>query len=185
VRRRQVSVPPPPYTLYASKSPVKSRALFKTARYNLSMKKSSAVQSIFTIITFLSGSAKAYRDPAHHRSPHVQYDYRDYHPSQRGSGHFGSLNRSLVPWEAHRHPLDDAITLNSESNSCSTAEHKSGGFWLPNIAHQGTSPFLSDSSEYVVYRNVKDFGAKGDGSIDDSAAFNAAITSMLPLNSQN
>jgi glucan 1,3-beta-glucosidase len=149
------------------------------------MKKSSAIQSIFTIITFLSGRSKAYRNPAHHRSPHVQYDYRDYHPSQRGSGHFESLNRSLVPWEAHHHPLDDAIALNSESNSCSTAEHKSGGFWLPNIAHQGTSPFLSDSSEYVVYRNVKDFGAKGDGSTDDSAAFNAAITGMSPLNSRS
>jgi glucan 1,3-beta-glucosidase len=50
---------------------------------------------------------------------------------------------------------------------------------MSQISHQGTSPFLSDSSEYVVYRNVRDFGAKGDGSTDDSAAFNAAITRML------
>jgi hypothetical protein len=147
------------------------------------MKKSSAVQFVFTTITFLSNSTQAYRNPAHHQSPHVQYDYRNYHPSQHGSGHFGSLNRSLIPWEAYHHPLDGATTLNSETDSCSTAGHKSGGFWLPKTAHQGTSPFLSDSSEYVVYRNVKDLGAKGDGSTDDSAAFNAAITGMLPLKS--
>lgn len=70
--------------------------------------------------------------------------------------------------------------LNSEMNQCTTTDHKSDTFWLSKIAHQGTSPFLSDSSEYVVFRNVKDFGAKGDGSTDDSAAFNAAITSTLP-----
>jgi glucan 1,3-beta-glucosidase len=149
------------------------------------MKRSSTVRIIFTVITFISDFTEAYRNPAHHRSPHVQYDYRNYHPSQHGSGHFGSLNRSLIPWEAYHHPLDGPTTLNSESNTCSTTGHKSGGFWLPNIAHQGTSPFLSDSAEYVIYRNVKDFGAKGDGSTDDSAAFNAAITRMLPPNSRN
>lgn len=79
--------------------------------------------------------------------------------------------------------MDDALTLNSESKDCSTTDKKPDTFWLANIAHQGTSPFLSDSSEYVVYRNVKDYGAKGDGSTDDSAAFNAAIMGMLPLSS--
>lgn len=143
------------------------------------MKTVFAVQNVFTIITLFSGFTKAYRNPAHHRSPHHQYDYRNYHPSQQGSGHFGPLNRSLVPWEAHHSPMDDALSLNSESKDCSSTDKKSDTFWLANIAHQGTSPFLSDSSEYVVYRNVKDFGAKGDGSTDDSAAFNAAITGVL------
>jgi hypothetical protein len=143
------------------------------------MKKSITAQTIFAIVTFLPGSTEAYRNPAHHRSPHVQYDYRGYHPSQRGSGYFESLNRSLVPWEAFRPPFGDADKLNSESSQCSSTDHNSGTFWLSQISHQGTSPFLSDSSEYVVYRNVRDFGAKGDGSTDDSAAFNAAITRML------
>jgi hypothetical protein len=150
-----------------------------SANYTINMKNTFAAQTILTIATFLSDPADAYREPAHHRSPHVQYDYRGYHPSQQGSGHFESLNRSLVPWEAFRPSFSDADKLNSEANQCSTTDHKSGKFWLSEIAHQGTSPFLSDSSEYVVYRNVKDFGAKGDGSTDDSAAFNAAITRKL------
>ena len=140
------------------------------------MKQFIAAKIIFAIATFFSGSTEAYRSPARHRPPHVHYDYRGYHPSQRGSGHFESRNQSLIPWEAIHTHLNDTDKLNSETNECSTTDHKSGAFWLSEIAHQGTSPFLSDSSEYVVYRNVKDFGAKGDGSTDDSTAFNAAIT---------
>lgn len=43
-------------------------------------------------------------------------------------------------------------------------------YWLQNIKHQGISAFNSDPSSYQVFRNVKDFGAKGDGSTDDTAA---------------
>ncbi|KIY65201.1 glycoside hydrolase family 55 protein [Cylindrobasidium torrendii FP15055 ss-10] len=49
-------------------------------------------------------------------------------------------------------------------------------FWLEAIKHQGTSPFNPDPS-YKVFRNVKDFGAKGDGTTDDSDAINQAISS--------
>ncbi|KAG9310411.1 glycoside hydrolase family 55 protein [Chiua virens] len=50
-------------------------------------------------------------------------------------------------------------------------------YWFETIKHQGASPFNPDPSSYQVFRNVKDFGAKGDGVTDDTAAINLAISS--------
>ncbi|MCJ1359868.1 MAG: hypothetical protein MMC33_009871 [Icmadophila ericetorum] len=48
-------------------------------------------------------------------------------------------------------------------------------YWVSTIKRQGTAAFSSNS--YTIYRNVMDFGAKGDGSTDDTAAINSAISS--------
>ena len=50
----------------------------------------------------------------------------------------------------------------------------SSSYWMAQIARQGTvSPYNTDN--YRVFRNVMDFGAKGDGSTDDSAAINETM----------
>ncbi|KAF5983754.1 beta-1,3 exoglucanase [Fusarium bulbicola] len=48
-------------------------------------------------------------------------------------------------------------------------------YWLEDIEHRGSAPYYPDKL-YPVFRNVKDFGAIGDGVADDTAAINAAIS---------
>ncbi|KZT10683.1 glycoside hydrolase family 55 protein [Laetiporus sulphureus 93-53] len=50
-------------------------------------------------------------------------------------------------------------------------------YWLQDITHQGYAPYASDPSTYAVFRNVKDYGAAGDGVTDDTDAINDAISS--------
>lgn len=51
-----------------------------------------------------------------------------------------------------------------------------GAYWMEDIAHQGRASFNPDTS-YQVFRDVKAYGAVGDGVTDDTAAIQLAISS--------
>ncbi|KAH6653965.1 putative Exo-beta-1,3-glucanae [Truncatella angustata] len=49
-------------------------------------------------------------------------------------------------------------------------------YWLENVKHRGIASFNEDAGNYTVFRNVKDYGARGDGVTDDTKAINLAIS---------
>jgi glucan 1,3-beta-glucosidase len=52
-------------------------------------------------------------------------------------------------------------------------------FWLERIKHQGISAFNVAPSSYQVFRNVKDFRARGDGTTDDTNAIKCVFFSQI------
>ncbi|KAF8130464.1 exo-beta-1,3-glucanase [Mycena galopus ATCC 62051] len=70
------------------------------------------------------------------------------------------------------------LSLGTSCTTPLTAGNAAPGdaFWMQNIKHQGIAAFNPDPSTYQVFRNVMDFGAKGDGVTDDTLAINSAIT---------
>lgn len=70
----------------------------------------------------------------------------------------------------------DNSTSNATSSASDEVSASASDWWFANIERNGAVPFGSGGDGYKVFRNVADYGAKGDGSTDDTEAINAAIT---------
>ncbi|KAK3381060.1 glycoside hydrolase family 55 protein [Podospora didyma] len=77
---------------------------------------------------------------------------------------------------AAAHAARDNGPTNDSSTSSLTIPNPlcKNDYWLGKIAHQGLAPFVG--AGYKVFRNVRDYGAYGDGSHDDTKAINDAIS---------
>lgn len=61
------------------------------------------------------------------------------------------------------------------SNETFEVAEAASDWWFANVERTGKAPFNSNPN-YPVFRNVLNYGARGDGVTDDTAAINAAIT---------
>jgi glucan 1,3-beta-glucosidase len=72
--------------------------------------------------------------------------------SSTSASHFRSKSLGI---SAFLPPIEDKPELLARS------EPEPAPYWLEEIKHQGISAFHPNPNSYQVFRNVKDFGAKG------------------------
>ncbi|KAL2827770.1 pectate lyase superfamily protein-domain-containing protein [Aspergillus cavernicola] len=74
-------------------------------------------------------------------------------------------------------PILELLNASTLAEIHGTIETRQGdGYWLASLGSAGQSPFAP--SGYQFFRNVRDFGAVGDGVTDDTAAINRAAAAF-------
>ncbi|KAI2615067.1 pectate lyase superfamily protein-domain-containing protein [Hypoxylon sp. NC1633] len=66
-----------------------------------------------------------------------------------------------------------SVDVPQDGNNGLFNRQEDDSYWLPKFAVDGKQPLMP--GDYQYFRNVRDFGAKGDGETDDSDAINKAV----------
>ncbi|KAE9372961.1 glycoside hydrolase family 55 protein [Stipitochalara longipes BDJ] len=94
-----------------------------------------------------------------------------------------SINEGFPPLLTITDEIAAAAALVAEADAVSAswnvtkkrAAAAGGSYWMQSLARKGTVPWGKDPN-YVVFRNVRDYGAVGDGVTDDTKAIKNAMT---------
>ncbi|KAM5347264.1 hypothetical protein ACJ41O_010269 [Fusarium nematophilum] len=78
------------------------------------------------------------------------------------------------PGAAYRFSGNHSESIQLEDTDGGLEKRSASHWWMANIKQRGSSPFAPKG--YKVWRNVKDYGAKGDGKADDTEAINRAMS---------
>lgn len=74
-------------------------------------------------------------------------------------------------------PMDEYTGDTSSAASNGTVSRRDDSdYWLPKVAGKGIMPLAP--AGYQFYRDIRDFGATGDGETDDTAAINRAVAAF-------
>ncbi|CAA9966542.1 hypothetical protein CFE70_009932 [Pyrenophora teres f. teres 0-1] len=83
-------------------------------------------------------------------------------------GAVGAQAAAIAPWARLR-------SVNETDFADAAAATFPDGYWMNDLSGKGRAAFNSNPN-YKIFRNVKEYGAKGDGVTDDSDAINLAIS---------
>ncbi|KAL6702716.1 hypothetical protein ACN47E_000998 [Coniothyrium glycines] len=124
-----------------------------------------------TVLLTLSSCALALNAPC-------DSDYSYEHEGASNSETKANASRSLQAHDVSEilYSADSHILPRADQEPTGSANVSCTAYWLENIKHQGIAAFNPNPESYQVFRNVKEWGAQGDGITDDTAAIQAAIT---------